>query len=193
MAHITPKKIKVSDLIPYTDNHRVITKQAVNAVAASIKRYGYNVPILVDTENVIIAGHVRHQALLQLKVKEVLVMEVQEQDEVAKDKMRLLDNAISQAAEWHDVKLGQELRMIKELGDSTTWDTFASMFDEGSALDNLLNQSLGGKIKDITEYDLDKAGKSEHNKFNKVRTNDKDREVTCPKCGSKFEIRVYGE
>lgn len=192
MSKITPKKVKVSDLIPYKDNHRVITEHSVNAVATSIKRYGYNVPILVDTENVIIAGHVRHLALMRLKVKEVMVMEIQEQDEIAKDKMRLLDNAISQAAEWHDVKLGQELRMIKELGDGTTWDTFASMFDEGSALDNLLNQSLGGKIKDVTEYDIGKADEKEQKKFNKVRTDDKDREVTCPKCGSKFEIRVYG-
>lgn len=192
MNNIQSKTIKVKDIKPYKGNHRIISDQAINAVVTSIKEYGYNVPILVDENNVIIAGHVRHLALKQLKVKEVLCMVVQEDDEVAKDKMRLLDNAISQAADWHDIKLGKELRMIKELGDSTGWDTFASMFDEGSALDNLLNQSLGGKIKDVTTKDLDKASSNEKKKFNQVRTNDRDRLVKCPSCGSEFEVRVYG-
>lgn len=54
--------LKADELIPYINNPRNISDEAVNAVASSIKNFGFKVPIIVDSENEIVAGHTRLKA-----------------------------------------------------------------------------------------------------------------------------------
>ena len=60
----------VDDLIQYENNPRLNDK-AVTPVANSIKEFGFKVPILIDKNNVIIAGHTRLKAAIQLGMREV--------------------------------------------------------------------------------------------------------------------------
>jgi site-specific DNA-methyltransferase (adenine-specific) len=63
----------VDSLIPYANNPR-LNDNAVDAVAASIKEFGFKVPIVVDGENVIINGHTRLKAAHKLRLKQVPVI-----------------------------------------------------------------------------------------------------------------------
>ena len=63
----------VDSLIPYANNPR-LNDNAVDAVAASIKEFGFKVPIVVDGENVIINGHTRLKAAHKLGLKQVPVI-----------------------------------------------------------------------------------------------------------------------
>ena len=58
--------VALSDLTPYPKNPRHITPAAVNAVAESLKQFGWQQPIVIDPRKVIVAGHTRHQAAVQL-------------------------------------------------------------------------------------------------------------------------------
>lgn len=62
--------LKLSELHPYENNPRQ-NDDAVDAVAASIKEFGFKVPIVVDKNNVIVAGHTRYKAAKKLKLKTV--------------------------------------------------------------------------------------------------------------------------
>lgn len=62
--------LKVKDLIPYERNPRN-NKEAVEFVANSIKEFGFKNPIIIDKDNVIVAGHTRLLAAKKLKIKEV--------------------------------------------------------------------------------------------------------------------------
>lgn len=128
------------DLIkPYWRNPRKNDK-AIEAVKSSIKKYGYNQPIVVDKKDVIIAGHTRYKALRQLGFKNVAVVVLDIDEDKAKQ-YRIADNKTAEKSEWDDDLLMFELREIEELED------MIDFFDDGE-LDSLLD------IKDEV-YDFD--------------------------------------
>ena len=94
--------------MPYENNARKNDK-AVKDVAESIKQCGYIAPIIVDENNVILAGHTRYKALKKLGYKEVTVRKVSGLTEEQKRKYRLLDNKTNELAEWDFEKLKDEI------------------------------------------------------------------------------------
>ena len=101
-------KMKLADLIPYKNNPRK-NEKTVKVVAESIEQTGYNNPIIVDEDRVILAGHTRRLALMQKKVKEVEVIQVFGMSEENKRKFRLLDNKVGEYATWDREALLDEL------------------------------------------------------------------------------------
>ena len=65
------EKVKIGKVKPYNNNPRDISKAAIEKVTLSIKEFGFQQPIVVDKNNIIIAGHTRLEAAKQLKLKEV--------------------------------------------------------------------------------------------------------------------------
>ena len=65
---------KIDEIIPYANNPRKNDGEAVDRVAASIKEYGFKSPIIVDKDNVVIAGHTRLKAARKLKLDIVPVI-----------------------------------------------------------------------------------------------------------------------
>ena len=68
-------KMKLSDIVPYENNPRR-NDQAVDAVKESIKQCDYIAPIIIDEDNVILAGHTRYKALKSLGRKEAEVLKI---------------------------------------------------------------------------------------------------------------------
>lgn len=93
---------KVSDLKPYEKNAKAHPKKQVQQIAASIKEFGFNQPIVVDKNNVVIVGHGRLEAAKALGLTEVPVVQVDLTEEQAKS-YRLADNKLNES-EW-DMKL----------------------------------------------------------------------------------------
>lgn len=102
-------KMKIGDLIPYENNPRD-NDGAVDAVKESIKQCGYITPIIVDENNVILAGHTRLKAVKQLGWNEVDVLKIYGGiTEEQKKKFRILDNKTNEFADWDTEKLLAEL------------------------------------------------------------------------------------
>ena len=100
------EKININDIKPYWRNPRK-NAEAVEAIKNSIQRYGYNSPILIDKDNVIIAGHTRFLALRDMEKKEVEVIRLDLDEEKAKE-FRIVDNKSNELSLWDNEKLMQE-------------------------------------------------------------------------------------
>lgn len=104
----------VDSLIPYANNPR-LNDNAVDSVAASIKEFGFKVPIVVDGENVIINGHTRLKAAHKLGLRQVPVIVADDLTPEQVKAFRLADNKTSELAEWDLDKLDIELAEIQDL------------------------------------------------------------------------------
>lgn len=100
---------KINDLHPYENNPRK-NDEAVKYVVESIKEFGFKVPIVVDSKNVIVAGHTRWKAAKKLGMKEVPCVVADDLSEKQIKAFRLADNKVGEFAEWDDDLLIQELQ-----------------------------------------------------------------------------------
>lgn len=95
-------------LKPYPNNPRKNDK-AVDAVAASIREFGFKVPIITDKDGVIIAGHTRLKAAEKLGLETVPVIVASDLTEEQAKALRLADNKTAELAEWDPDLLLKEL------------------------------------------------------------------------------------
>lgn len=100
--------LKLSEIIPYERNPRK-NDAAVEDLAESIRQCGYRARIIVDENNVILAGHTRLKALQLLGWKEAEVQRELDMPDEMKRKYRLLDNKISEKSTWDFELLEWEL------------------------------------------------------------------------------------
>ena len=105
----------VSELIPYEKNPRKISDEAVNAVAESIQEFGFKNPILIDKNNVIIAGHTRRLASLKLGLERVPCVVVDDLTPQQIKALRLADNKTNELAEWDIGELDLELEGLLDM------------------------------------------------------------------------------
>jgi len=105
---------KLEELIPYANNPRD-NINAVDKVAASIKNYGFKVPIVIDKNNEIIAGHTRFLSAQELKLNEVPCIIAEDLTEAQIKGYRIADNKVSEFSEWDYELLNIEFEELKEL------------------------------------------------------------------------------
>lgn len=102
---------KIDDLTPYENNPR-LNDGAVDAVAKSIEEFGFKVPIVIDKDGVIVAGHTRLKAAKQLAIDEVPCIIADDLSDEELKAFRLADNKVSELAESDFEKLEAELTDI---------------------------------------------------------------------------------
>lgn len=104
----------IDDIKPYENNPRN-NDDAVDAVANSIKEFGWQQPIVVDIGGVIIAGHTRYKAAQKLGLKTVPVVVAKDLSEEQVKAYRLADNKSGELATWDDELLEDELVGIDDI------------------------------------------------------------------------------
>src|SRR5271167_5277045 len=105
----------IDSLRPYENNPR-LNDAAVDAVAASIKEFGFRQPIVVDEQSVIIVGHTRYKAALKLGLTEVPVHVAVGLSPAQAKAYRIADNQTATMSQWDDDKLPLELMALQEMG-----------------------------------------------------------------------------
>lgn len=109
--------MKIRNIKPYKNNPRK-NDGAVEFVKRSIQEFGYLVPIVIDKNNEIVAGHTRYKALKQLGIQEVPCVVADELTEDQIKAFRIADNSVSDVAQWDIAKLAVELQDISlDLGE----------------------------------------------------------------------------
>ena len=101
------------ELIPYVNNARVHSDDQVTQIAASIKEFGFNNPILLDGANGVIAGHGRLMAAKKLGLETVPCIELSHMTDTQKKAYILADNKLALNATWDDETLKLELENLK--------------------------------------------------------------------------------
>lgn len=129
------KYFKVGDLKPYKNNPRK-NDEAVDAVANSIKEFGFKVPIIIDKNNEIIAGHTRLKAAKKLGLKEVPCIIADDLTDEQIKAFRLADNKVGENSEWDFNLLSGELFGLdldmREFGFEITGFDVGELSDEFS-------------------------------------------------------------
>ncbi|EJU90077.1 adenine methyltransferase [Enterococcus faecalis EnGen0351] len=105
---------KTEDLIPYEKNPRH-NEEAITAVAKSIEKFGFKVPIVVDASNVIVNGHTRLKAAKYLGLKEVPTIIADDLTPEQIKAFRLADNKVGEIATWDEELLNAELDELADL------------------------------------------------------------------------------
>lgn len=104
----------ITDIKPYDNNPRN-NDAAVTPVMNSIREFGFKVPIVIDKDGIIIAGHTRYRAALELKLKKVPCVVAEDLTDQQVKAFRLADNKVSEFAAWDMSKLNIELEGIYDL------------------------------------------------------------------------------
>lgn len=160
--------LNIDEVIPYENNPRHNDGEAVDRVAASITEYGFKSPIIIDKDNVVIAGHTRLKAAKKLELDEVPVIKANDLTPAQIRAYRLADNKTAEYATWNNELLSIELEELQDLD----FDLELTGFDEWE-LDNLLNPVSDD---DLQDFFVDKEDKQKEPK-----------KITCPHCGESFE------
>ena len=105
-------EVKVAKLKPYKKNAKKHPKKQIQQVADSIKEFGFNQPIVVDKDNVVIVGHGRLEAAKLLKMETVPVMVADLTDEQA-NAYRLADNKLNES-DWDMDLVIEELKGLQQ-------------------------------------------------------------------------------
>jgi ParB-like chromosome segregation protein Spo0J len=100
MPNLLVEYLAVSDLKPNPRNARLHSKKQLHQIAASIGEFGFNVPVLIDRGNIIIAGHGRLEAARMLGMETVPVLRIEHLTDAQKRAFALADNKIALNSDW---------------------------------------------------------------------------------------------
>ena len=128
------EQLPTADLIPYARNTRTHSPEQVAQIAGSIREFGFTNPILIDSENGIIAGHGRVMAASKLGLAKVPCIRLAHLTETQKRAYIIADNKLALNAGWDEEMLGLELSDLREVD----FDLGLMGFD-GGEIETLLN------------------------------------------------------
>jgi hypothetical protein len=170
-------KVPIDSIRPYWRNPRRIPQEAVDKVAKSLRDYGWQQPIVTDSEGVIVVGHTRYAAARHLGWTHVQVA-VSHLSEERNREYRLVDNRTAELSNWDYPTLATELREF----DSGLLDGYFPEVD--------LQIGDAASSHDVTSGELDTA----REKVKRVTEADPaavhTTEVVCPACFHAFSVRT---
>ena len=118
------EKISIDKLIPYANNARTHSNEQVAQIAASIREFGFNNPVLIAEDDTIIAGHGRAMAARKLNLSEVPCLRLSHLTETQRKAYILADNKLALNAGWENNLLSLELTELADSGFDITLTGF---------------------------------------------------------------------
>jgi ParB-like chromosome segregation protein Spo0J len=156
---------RVEDLIPYARNSRTHSPEQVAKLAGAIKEFGWTVPVLVDKDGVIVAGHGRVMAARKLGLDVVPTIVLEHLSEAQKRAYVIADNRLALDAGWDDEMLKVELGELTGEG----FDLALTGFSEED-LARLFDKVDFPEGTEDEQSDIAKMGN-----------------MTCPECGHQWQ------
>ena len=156
----SPESLPPDALKPNPRNARTHPKRQLEAIAASIRRFGFINPVLVDAEGVIIAGHGRVLAAKQLDLAQIPVLRIEHLSDADRRAYIIADNKLAQMAGWDRDVLAVELQHLIEV-DATLPEVIGFAAGE---IDVLLDEVGGGAdpedeaVPPVSEHAVTRSG-----------------------------------
>jgi len=170
--------VRLDDITPYWRNPRD-NDNTVPALIKSIERYGFRVPITLDTNNTIISGHTRFRAVREMGWEEVPCV-IADISETKARELRIIDNRIHDITEWNEEELQKELDSIVNLSKTLN-------FFEGS-LDGVFGITNEDMTVELETETIENMGTKE--KVEDVLEKVEDVLVMCPHCLEMTEVKL---
>ena len=162
------KDVKVSDVVVYDGNAKKHPEEQIELIMKSISEFGFNVPVILTKENVLIAGHGRLIAAVRLSMETVPAVYKENLSDAQVKAYRIMDNKSSES--------GWDFDLLKEDFDSLTnslYDLELTGFTSAE-----ISKIMSGAKVEVSESDFEAPELVD--KLGKVR-------MKCPKCGHEFE------
>lgn len=159
-------------LVKYEHNSRTHSAHQVEQIKKSITEFGFTNPVLIDEDNVLIAGHGRVEAALQLKLNSVPAIRLTGLPNAKKKALRIADNKLPLNAGWDEEQL--KLEVLDLQAENFDLDILGFSSDELSYYVNDID------IDGFFEKDEEAEGSNE--KEDTART------IICPHCGKEIEV-----
>lgn len=157
--------LPVSEVRPYEKNPRK-NAEAVKYVRASVEKFGFKQPIIVDSNRVIIAGHTRLEAAKSLGMDEVPCIVADDLTEAQAKALRLADNKVAEFSEWEMNLLGGELGELAEISDIDMGDFGFDLSDlDNIGLDDEENAEKGVNLSDTYQIIVECESETEQQEF----------------------------
>lgn len=109
------EQFRIENIIPFEKNNRKHSDLQIDRIAKSITEFGFNQPIVIDDDNIVLVGHGRLQAAKKLGLETVPVLQVTGLKSDQKKAYRILDNKLQNDSEWDFANLESELATLEEL------------------------------------------------------------------------------
>lgn len=154
----------------YEENPRIIEPDTIDAVAKSIKKFGFQQPIVLNKDNIIIVGHTRVLAAVKLGLKKIPVIKTDLSEADAKA-YRITDNKLHENGKWNYELLSYEIKGLEEMN----FDMNLLGFDDNE-IEFFLNPEEFNAQKDKNKGVIEFSEK-EFDNF----------QYKCPKCGFEFD------
>lgn len=201
------KNFRLADLKPYEKNPRK-NDSAVDAVANSIEQFGFKVPIVIDSDNIIVCGHTRYKAAQKLGLESVPCVVADDLSPEQIKAFRLADNKVAELSSWDFRGLEFELGELKDFGlDMNNFgfhlsdfesidDFFEEVEPKGNSAEPPKNKtteptserkSPDAETAEPTVEKIEDTEPSEHSaelSNNEINPN----KIICPHCGRTFEL-----
>ena len=174
-------QVNISDLQPYERNSRIHSEIQIEQIKNSINQWGWTIPILIDENNVVLAGHARLEAGKQLNIDQVPCMIAKDWTEQQKQAYIIADNKLAENSTWDMGLFYTELKKLNDDGFDLKFIGVDDNFDfnfNGECTPNI-------DFSDVNQSDIDRA----QDKQNEIGNTDIHvQKVICPKCMYEFEI-----
>ena len=153
----------IDALIPYVRNARTHSEEQIAQIAASIREFGFNNPILIDGQHGVIAGHGRLLAARQLGITLLPVIELAHLTDAQKRAFILTDNKLTEIGGWDQELLSLELADLEMNGfdlELTGFDAgeIASLFDRSGERDQEPAENGDDEIPDVPQQPISRIG-----------------------------------
>ena len=147
----TPKiqLVKLCEITPYDKNPRN-NDSAVKLIVASINEFGFKVPIVLDSNRVIICGHTRYKAAKEMSLAEVPCIIAEDLTPAQVKAYRLADNKVGESSEWNMDQLAEEIAGcipdfdMTDFGFAEIGDTVPSVDEEYKEMPECKNENQLG-------------------------------------------------
>ena len=166
------EQMPVADLIPYARNARTHSEEQVGQIAGSIQEFGFNVPVLIDAQNSIIAGHGRALAAQRLKLDTIPCIRLTHLTDAQRRAYILADNRIALNSGWDEAMLQVELEELH----ADDVDLGLLGFEAGE-LEKLLN------LMPTDESPPDSSAKE-------INPDEFSMQAKCPRCQFEFDPKA---
>lgn len=196
MEKLTVEYLNLDELQTYEKNSRIHNKEQIIQLSKSMKEFGFTNPIIIDEDNMILAGHGRVEAFKMLDktyfetgINKIPCVRLQNLTKDQKKAYVIADNKIAENSEWNYDLYMSELKYLNDINfDLTTIGLEADM----SFGDYSPTYSHNLQTNTVNEQDITTSQENINNNLDHYQrdTSENAKEVICPKC--KYEFKVEG-